>query len=127
MLPSLSQGFRYSSNDTSRETPTMTSMLLTAVSLTLAAGPADAARAIPDKMDGEWTLVSLEIRGKPAPAGFVKTARLKVEGDKWTVTAGPDGEHGEDGTFKADPSKDPGEIDSFREIERKPAVLKGIF
>lgn len=62
------------------------------------------------KAAGTWTLVSGEMEGTPLPEQEVKTAKLTIVGDKYTVHLGDKGE--KKGTQKLDSTKSPKHIDA---------------
>jgi uncharacterized protein (TIGR03067 family) len=74
-----------------------------------AAAPAQDAKKELEKLQGEWTMVSLEQRGKKVPDETVNLYKLTIKGDQWIVKAG-DGPESKV-TFKIDPSKDPKTLD----------------
>ncbi len=59
-------------------------------------------------MEGTWKPTMAELAGKKFPDEIVKTMKLVVMNDKYTVTVG---EVIDKGTVKLDPSKKPKEID----------------
>jgi uncharacterized protein (TIGR03067 family) len=81
-----------------------------AVLLTItAAAPAQDVKQELEKLQGDWTVVSLEILGKPAAEATFKTQKLLITGDHGTfILAG--GQQNKF-TMKIDPSKDPKTID----------------
>ena len=81
---------------------------LVAVLLTAAAAPAQDTKKELEKLQGEWTMVSLESRGEKVPEETVKQYRLTIKGDQWTVSSDMGTN---EATFKIDPSKDPKTID----------------
>ncbi len=90
--------------------------------LIAAATPAQDTKKEMDKLQGEWTMVSLEQRGKNASDEVVKQYKLTIKGDQWVVSTGG-GEATM--TFKIDPSKNPKTIDLTS--EGKQAVSRGIY
>src|SRR5262249_1316708 len=63
-----------------------------------------------EKLQGEWTMVSLEQRGRKTPDENVRLMKLTVKGDQWIVSRqGGTGEQRE--TIKIDPSQNPGTLD----------------
>jgi uncharacterized protein (TIGR03067 family) len=83
--------------------------VLLALGLSVAAAPKDdAAKADRDKLQGVWTVVSLEVGGKEVGADETKKFKLEFKGDKVIFTAGDD-RH--EGTFKLDPTAKPKAID----------------
>jgi uncharacterized protein (TIGR03067 family) len=84
-------------------------LVLLTVGLSVAAAPKeDAAKADRDKIQGVWTVVSLELRGNEAPADDTKDFKLEFKGDKVFFTAG---KVNHEGTFKLDPTTKPKGID----------------
>ncbi len=63
-----------------------------------------------EKIQGEWTMVSLEERGRKSPDENVRLMKLTVKGDQWIVSRqGGAGERKD--TIKIDPSQNPGILD----------------
>jgi uncharacterized protein (TIGR03067 family) len=94
-------------------------MTLLTVGLVLVVGHARADdKADNEKLQGEWKLVSFELKGKSEE---VPDAKYKFEGKNWsaTSTSGGDGE----GTFAIDSSKKPKSID----FTGKGRLAKGIY
>ncbi|HLJ93063.1 MAG TPA: TIGR03067 domain-containing protein, partial [Gemmataceae bacterium] len=60
------------------------------------------------KMQGTWKPVVAEIGGKPYPEEILKTMKLVVTDNKYTVTVG---EAIDEGTVKLDPTKHPRAMD----------------
>src|SRR6516165_11699044 len=56
------------------------------VLLSAAAGPAQDTRKELEKLQGEWTMVSMETKGMKARDDVVKQYKLTIKGDQWTVT-----------------------------------------
>jgi uncharacterized protein (TIGR03067 family) len=56
------------------------------------------------KLQGSWKPVAAELAGKPFPDEVLKTMRLVISGDKYTVTVG---EQTDEGTVKLDAAKKP--------------------
>lgn len=88
-----------------------------AVLLIAAVTPAQDTKKELDKLQGEWTMVSLETRGRKAPDETVKQYKLTIKGDQWTVN------EANKMTFKIDPSKSPKTID----FTIKAGVSRGIY
>jgi uncharacterized protein (TIGR03067 family) len=59
-------------------------------------------------MEGSWKPTMAEIAGKKFPDEVVKTIKLVIKSDQYTVTVGAQTDKG---TVKLDPSKKPKEID----------------
>jgi uncharacterized protein (TIGR03067 family) len=103
----------------------MRSTLLTIAAVVFCLAPNtfdDDAKKDQEKMQGEWTLVSLERDGQPAPAEFAKSMKRSVNGNAFTVTLG--GQVRGKGTFTLDASKKPKEIDVKTERNQ---TLRGIY
>jgi len=69
----------------------------------------DAVKTELDKLQGDWTMVSQEIRGQKTPEETAKQNKLTVKGDQWTRSTAKG--NVETVTFKIDPSKDPKTMD----------------
>jgi uncharacterized protein (TIGR03067 family) len=83
--------------------------LLLALGLSVAAAPKnDAAKADRDKLQGTWTVVSLEVGGNEVGADETKNFKLEFKGDKVIFT---DGKQTHEGTFKLEPTAKPKAID----------------
>jgi uncharacterized protein (TIGR03067 family) len=86
------------------------------------AGPAASTEGIPS---GTWAVVSSEVAGKPSklpPKGSLFTF---VDGK---VTVGPKKKEGKPfATFKADPKKNPKEIDFIRQVNKQKIIEHGIY
>jgi len=63
---------------------------------------------VKDKLQGTWTVVSVERAGKKAPDDEIKGASLTFEGDKVTFKRGNDTKSA---TFKVDATQKPGHFD----------------
>jgi uncharacterized protein (TIGR03067 family) len=89
-----------------------------------AALPAQDAKKDLEKMQGEWTIVSVEQGGKKkAPDEEFKKLKLTITGEEWKVRSGD--EEKIKMTFKIDPSKDPKTIDLT--IKSGGKVSRGIY
>jgi uncharacterized protein (TIGR03067 family) len=95
------------------------------VLLVAAAGPAQNTKQELDKLQGEWTMVSLEQNGKKASDESVKKLKLTIMGEKWMVQFG-DAQPGKT-TFKIDSSKNPKTIDLTFNFGDKKVVSPGIY
>ena len=74
-----------------------------------------------DQLQGEWTMHSREVNGKPSANTNWK---LTIKGDQWTVTR-PDGDNAAvQATIKLDPSKNSKEIDLTSKGDRS---MRGIY
>jgi uncharacterized protein (TIGR03067 family) len=94
-----------------RENPTMIRILmpLAACVLLVVAQPSqDAGKTELEKFHGEWTMLSMEIRGKQVPDKTAKDSKMTVKGDQMTVIFN---NKASTATIKLDPSKDPKAID----------------
>ena len=56
---------------------------------------------------GTWTVVSMEMDGKPLPEERRKKIKLTIKGENFTFETGNDSH---DGLYKIDPTKDPKEL-----------------
>jgi uncharacterized protein (TIGR03067 family) len=93
--------------------------------LIAAAMPAQDVKKELDSLQGEWTMVSLEQKGKVAPDEAVKQYKLTIKGSQWTVVS-PAGQE-TSMTFKIDPSKDPKAMDLTIKLDEKEVVSLGIY
>jgi clostripain len=86
---------------------------------------ADAEREF-EKLQGEWTMVSLEQRGRKSREEAVKLMKLTVKGDQWIVTRqGQDGE--QKYTIKIDPSQNPKTLDLVTNAGNREFASLGIY
>jgi uncharacterized protein (TIGR03067 family) len=69
----------------------------------------DAAKGELKKLEGTWGLVSGEAKGENLPESTIKSAKLTIAGDKYTVKLG---ENATTGTNKIDPTTKPKAIDA---------------
>ena len=78
-----------------------------------------------DKLQGEWTCVSSEVRGKKRPDTLNAQCKLTIGENQWVVTY-RDSPSGARATIEIDPSKDPKTIDlTFRGgDEPSPGIYK---
>jgi len=95
------------------------------VLLIAAATPAQDTKKELEKLQGEWTMVSMETRGNKAPDEVVKQYKLTIKGDQWTVTTLKGG--GGKATFKIEPSKTPRTIDLTFETAKSDSPSRGIY
>ena len=81
-----------------------------AVGLLIAANSpgGDAAKTELKKLEGTWSMLSGEAKGEKLPESTVKSAKLTIVGDKYTVKVS---ENAITGTQKIDPSTKPKGID----------------
>jgi uncharacterized protein (TIGR03067 family) len=97
-----------------------------AVVLLMAADePAKDAKKEQDKLQGEWTMVSMETVGVKHSDDDVKKYTLTIKGDQWTVMNGLSPGAGR--TFKIDPSKDPKSLDLTIKLGDQERVSQGIY
>ena len=77
-----------------------------------------------DKLQGTWSVVSIETAGKPVPDEFIKKAEMKLvfAGDKATMKMAMGDE--DQSTFTLDPTKSPKTIDVTSAKGKK---MKGIY
>jgi uncharacterized protein (TIGR03067 family) len=93
--------------------------------LAAAQAPAGDAKKELDKLQGTWTVVTVEADGKPLPAEQTQTMKLVIQGDKYTFQTG---DQRVEGTYKLDPTKKPKTIDAARsDGPDKGKVLQGIY
>ena len=95
------------------------------VILMAAATPAQDAKKELDKLQGEWTMASLETRGKKAQDEAVKGFKLTIKGNEWNVQRANG--KGNMATFKIDPSKNPKTLDLIFKLGEKEMVSRGIY
>jgi len=70
-----------------------------------------------DQLQGEWTMFSREMNGKPSPNTRWK---LTIKGDEWKVTRPDSDEAAVQATIKLDPSKQPKTVD----LDTWPGIYK---
>jgi uncharacterized protein (TIGR03067 family) len=61
-----------------------------------------------EKLQGVWSVVSMEMDGKPLSEERRKKTRLTIRGEKFTFDTGVDSH---EGLYKIDPTKDPKQLD----------------
>jgi uncharacterized protein (TIGR03067 family) len=77
------------------------------------------------KLEGTWTMVSREAKGKKTPEGLLKKWRLTIKGDQWTANY-PGGV--DRATIRIDPTKDPKTMDlTFRGPGGGKVLTRGIY
>ena len=77
------------------------------------------------KLEGTWTLVSRERKGKKTPATGLKNWQLTIKGKLWTVNH-PGGV--EQATIHIDPKKDPKTMDlTFKFPRGRKVLTRGIY
>lgn len=84
----------------------------------------DAVKKELDKLEGSWTLVSLESKGKKTPEDDVKRYHLTIKGDQWTIEY-PGGK--DKLTIQIDPGKDPKTIDFTFKAPSATVRSRGIY
>ena len=82
--------------------------LVGVLALALAAPPKDAALGVPEKLDGDWQMVSIEAGGAKLPAQQVNGFSLAFKAGRFTSYMG--GEK-KTGTYTTDPTKKPKTMD----------------
>jgi uncharacterized protein (TIGR03067 family) len=85
----------------------------------------DAVKEERGKLEGTWTMSSLEQGGKKSAVATGKERKLTIKGDHWTVSGGA--KKGSSMIFTIDPSKDPKTIDLSVKMGAKEHVSKGIY
>jgi uncharacterized protein (TIGR03067 family) len=75
-------------------------------------------------LEGTWHMESFEINGKPLPAEKVKSIKVTIKGDRYSVDLG---EKSFELTFKIDPTKKPKAIDLTMAMGDEKAVTHGIY
>ena len=101
--------------------------LIAVVLLIGADAPAQDAKKEVEKLQGDWTLVTVEIKGKVVPAKDATNVRkVTIKGDQWTIT-GDGGGKGTGSTLKIDPSKDPKTLDLIFKRGEKEVIRRGIY
>jgi uncharacterized protein (TIGR03067 family) len=80
------------------------------------------------KLQGSWTVVSMEIKGQKLPEDKLKEADIKLVVKDGKYAQQVQGEIMEEGTFKLDPSKKPAAIDlSIDSGNDKGKMQRGIY
>jgi uncharacterized protein (TIGR03067 family) len=81
-----------------------------------------------DRLQGEWTMVFLEQRGRKVRDEIVKQFKLTIKGDLWADTAARGQETAQTRTvITIDPSEDPKTIDLTTKAGNDEFVLPGIY
>jgi uncharacterized protein (TIGR03067 family) len=80
-----------------------------------------------DRLQGEWTMVSLEQRGEKAGDEAVRGFKLTIKGDRWTVTSSEGKRQPTQMTITIDPSRDPKTIDLTARVRNREIVFPGIY
>jgi uncharacterized protein (TIGR03067 family) len=94
--------------------------------LLMAAGtPAQNTKEELDKLQGEWTMVSLEENGRKVSDKLVKQYKLTIKENQWIVSLS--GGQGRKMTFKIDPSKDPKTMDLTIRVQDRETISRGIY
>jgi uncharacterized protein (TIGR03067 family) len=97
--------------------------LLTAVGLLAGQDKKDVPKDL-QPFQGTWKVVKAEADGPPPPADEIDKVRFIFAGEKITVEV--DGKAEDEGTVKADPKKDPAEIDLTKATGDK-KTARGIY
>jgi uncharacterized protein (TIGR03067 family) len=74
------------------------------------------------KIQGQWTVESLEANGEKLPADEAKKMKLTIKDENWTLDRGDDTTKG---TIKLAPSKNPKEFDAM--IEGSGDAVLGLY
>jgi len=82
----------------------------------------DASKAELKKLQGTWTVVSLEGNGEKVPEETTKKMKFIVKDNNWTLDRGDDSIKG---TVKLNPSKNPKEFDA--ELEESGDKVLGLY
>jgi uncharacterized protein (TIGR03067 family) len=77
-----------------------------------------------DKLQGEWTMVSMETRGRKFPDEEVGRYKLTIKDDQWIVTSGSQETKQ---AIKIDPSKDPKTLDLTFKVGDQERLSRGIY
>jgi uncharacterized protein (TIGR03067 family) len=95
--------------------------VLAAVGLLIPPGLSAQKKGGKNSLDGTWSIVTLTLRGKPAPEEFYKLMQLTFQGEKLTISIA---DKEQPGSIKIDPTRTP------RQIDLKglgPQELRGIY
>jgi uncharacterized protein (TIGR03067 family) len=77
------------------------------------------------KLEGAWSMVSLEVNANLTSEEDAKNFKLEVAGDKWNVSIN---DHTIEATYRVDPTKSPKEIDlTYLEGPIKGQPIAGIY
>ena len=76
-----------------------------------------------DRLQGDWTVVSVEGHGKKLPDEYVKGWKLTINGDQWTFMYRTEYKV----TVKIDPTKKPKTIDLTLKTANKETLSPGIY
>jgi uncharacterized protein (TIGR03067 family) len=98
--------------------------LLTTVLIVAAPAPADDKKKDEEKIQGNWTVVSLVHGGTGAPDEEVKKFKFTIKDDTITIN---DGKKDEKATFKLDATKKPKTIDITPDPKDKGEMVPGIY
>lgn len=99
--------------------------VIPAVGLLLGAEqPSAEAKKELQKFEGTWTMVSLELNGRPAPDEAVKAIRATIKGDKVTIH---EGEKTNQATISVDSGKNPKWLDAVGKEHGKEVRTIGIY
>ena len=102
----------------------MLAVLVVGTLLAAGAGGQDKGKTDEEKIQGTWSILSLERGGVDVMDDFVKEAKVVITADKVKIEAG--GKDMQVG-YKLDPSKKPAHIDIIESSGGKDAVIKGIY
>jgi len=76
-------------------------------------------------LQGEWSMISLEIRGVKSPDESVKLYKLKIEGDDWSVTKGT--KSSMQAVMKLDETESPRSLDLIYKVGQTELLSQGIY
>jgi len=78
-----------------------------------------------ERIQGNWAMISMEIKGVKRPDDAVKQYLLKVDGSKWVVLMGE--QKVMNSVFKLDASKEPKTIDLLTLVGKAEVASEGIY
>jgi uncharacterized protein (TIGR03067 family) len=78
-----------------------------------------------ERVQGVWTMISMEAKGVKRPDDAVKQYSLKVDGSKWVILMGD--QKVMHSVFKLDESKEPKTIDLLSMIGKSEVASEGIY
>jgi uncharacterized protein (TIGR03067 family) len=97
-----------------------------AAGLSIAAGTSDETQQELDRLQGTWTLASVETKGRELPKDQTTANALVIKGEEFVVTIGAKALPAR--TLKIDPTKQPKTIDQMsKDKDGKPVVRPGIY
>ena|SRR5579872_900563 len=76
-------------------------------------------------LQGEWAMISLEIKGVKSPEETLTQHKLKIEGDKWSVTTGA--KSGMKAVIKIDEATSPRTLDLNYQVGQGEVLSLGIY